>query len=101
MTFLPPVSVTVPKPKIVPPNNFHDIKITSPAGPSSTQVEIDGKPELSATAIRFEITADNWAVAELRIIPSAFSYEGQAVLKISDDTAEMLVKLGWTPPANG
>lgn len=96
MAFLPPVVIPI---KIAPNTALREIKITSPGNPSSTTLEIDGVPCINATAVKFEITADNWAKAELSVIPHAFTYEGKAALTVDEGTAALLKSLGWTPPA--
>ncbi|GGH93784.1 hypothetical protein ACFFGR_09230 [Arthrobacter liuii] len=95
MSFLPPVVIPI---KVARNAVLRDIKITSPGNPSTTTVEIDGEPYRNAQAIKFEVTAENWALAEIRFLPSAFAYEGKAAVSVDEQTAQLLESLGWTPP---
>lgn len=77
---------------------LHDIKITSPDTPQTSNVTIDGEQYNYAQAVRFEITADKFAAVELRILAQHFEYEGKAAAKVDAETAELLKSLGWTAP---
>lgn len=97
MAFLPPVVVPV---KVAPQTALRDIKITSPNGHGpGTNVEVDGVKAINAHAVKFEITAESWASVEIRFLPNAFEFDGQAAVSVDAKTAELLVSLGWTPPA--
>ena len=81
---------------------LHDVKITSdPSRPAKVALlTIDGQEFTMATGLKFEAKPDHFATATLEFISQAFTYEGVAAVGVSDETAELLVKLGWTPPTD-
>jgi len=78
---------------------LHDIKITSdPTRPNSEALHIDGEQYPNATAVKFEVKADRFALTSIEFLSQAFSFEGKSVISVTDETAALLAKLGWTAP---
>lgn len=78
---------------------MHKLEISSPKGMgATTDVRIDGEPTKGLTGLTLTLEAEDLVRAELRILAVPTEFTGEAELSLPPETAELLVKLGWTPP---
>lgn len=79
---------------------LHHLKIDSPTGiGQATTVELDGEPTHFLSGITLKIESTEFVTAELRMVLAAPEFNGLAQITLPQESVDLLLKLGWTPPA--
>lgn len=72
------------------------IKLT---GPGRADIALDGQPLTGVRGFRFGATVDEMGLVILDLNVPTGEIDGEMVAVIPEGTAETLLALGWTPPA--
>ncbi|GHH30229.1 hypothetical protein [Streptomyces rubradiris] len=76
------------------------LRINKPTGRAGWAVELDGH-DISRALVGLSLKLDSSPLAEARldVIAEELPIEAQVHVVLPDATKELLVRLGWTPPA--
>lgn len=64
----------------------------------SARLFVDGRP-VEARSVFVRVEVGHPAEAEIELVPRRTDYSGPTKVRVSDDTKEFLISIGWTPPA--
>ncbi|PZT70190.1 hypothetical protein DN402_31725 [Streptomyces sp. SW4] len=76
-----------------------NLRIVSTGGPGA-QVELDGENIANAlTGLTLRMGVDRMPTATLDLVVYDLGAEAEVRFEVPDECRELLVRLGWTPPA--
>jgi len=68
-------------------------------GPGQADISLDGTPLRGVRGVTFGATVDEFALVVLDVNVQTATIEGEMVATLPEGTAETLIAMGWTPPA--
>lgn len=68
-------------------------------GPGQADISLDGTPIQGVRGVTFGASVDEFALVVLDVNVPTATVDGEMIAVLPEGTAETLIALGWTPPA--